>query len=278
MNTTTSASLCRTPRTARFFIALLAALMLTSGCALPTLGGPVSPHDEPALSTTELVVHAPESPKAEMLPAVENVNAWLEDIAPAKAKEDGAAAAATEAPPAPTTPVTRSCPGDGERVLLIGDSLSAGLGPHMGKRARACGTTYFVHGVVGSHVTQWVQPSWLKAQLHRAKPTIVMVSLGGNDFVRNDPQNVQRAIDGFVKTVDESGARLLWISPPTMPFPDKVGARTMWQTAIDGEVGVDWFATEQLEIERVSDRVHPTIAEYDVLAGKLWTWMSTVTQ
>jgi lysophospholipase L1-like esterase len=163
-------------------------------------------------------------------------------------------------------------------VLLIGDSLSAGLGPHMGKRARACGATFFVHGVVGSHVTEWVQPSWLKAQLQRAKPTVVMVSLGGNDFVRNDPEKVERAIASFVSTVKDSGARLLWISPPTMPFPDKVGARTMWQTAIDGDVNVDWYPTETLEIERVADRVHPTIPEYDALAGKLWQWMSTVTQ
>jgi lysophospholipase L1-like esterase len=116
------------------------------------------------------------------------------------------------------------------------------------------------------------------AQLHRAKPTVVMVSLGGNDFVRNDPQNVERAIDSFVKTVRESGARLLWISPPTMPFPDKVGTRGMWQTAIDGEMNVDWYPTEQLEIPRIADRVHPTIAEYSKLSFTLWQWMSTVTQ
>ncbi len=268
----------------RFLLALLAALMGMSGCASPLaqLGGPVVPDARPVLTPSALTVHSPTMVEIERhLPTRDLANQWLSDVAPMKAREtaiEGAGSPASQAPPAPTTPVTRECPNAEERVLLIGDSLSAGLGLHVAKHARRCGTKLFVHGVVGSHVTEWTQPSWLKAQLQRAKPTVVMVSLGGNDFMRNDPRNVERAIATFVSIVRERGARLLWISPPTMPFPDKVGVRDMWQGAIGSDMLIDWYPTEQLKIPRVSDRVHPTISEYSKLSHTLWQWMSTVTQ
>jgi lysophospholipase L1-like esterase len=170
----------------------------------------------------------------------------------------------------------RDCPADGERILLIGDSLSAGLGPMMAEHAAACGTSFVHHGVVGSHVTEWAHDSWLLPQLDAARPTTVIVSLGGNDFRRFDPDNVRRGIDTFIAKVRASGARLLWISPPTMPFPDRVGARDMWHQAIDGAEDIAWYPTEALSIPRQEDRVHPTPEGYGDLARTLWRWMSSV--
>jgi lysophospholipase L1-like esterase len=143
----------------------------------------------------------------------------------------------------------------------------------MRQHARACDNAFYTHGVVGSHVTEWVQPSWLAAEIERAAPTVVMVSMGGNDFGRHDADRVAAGVERFVAQVRQSGARLLWISPPTMPFADRIGVRGMWRQAI-GERNVDWFPTEDLIIERVADRVHPTIAEYGVLSATLWRWLA----
>src|SRR5690606_28888982 len=103
------------------------------------------------------------------------------------------------------------CPARGERILVVGDSLVVGLAPHLRRHARACDVPLVAHGVVGSHVTEWVQPSWLGADLARAEPTVVMVSMGGNDFRRSDPERVEAAIADFAHQVRRSGARLLWI-------------------------------------------------------------------
>jgi lysophospholipase L1-like esterase len=205
--------------------------------------------------------------------------------APEKAAPENAAsesAAAESAAPENAVPVDAggptfaACPAAGERVLLIGDSLSAGLGPVMQRHADACGTPFHHHGVVGSHVTEWAH--WIDAQLERAAPTLVIVSLGGNDFGRFDGERVNAGIVRVIAKVRASQARLLWISPPTMPFGDRVGARAMWQAALAGEPGVDWFPTEQLTIPRARDRVHPTLRGYRSLGATLWQWASSASQ
>ncbi len=290
-----------TPRTSlgRLFGALLLVTTLAglTGCAAPRPGGlgPTSTAESPTLT-----VHRPaeRTPKG-LLSGIDASRFLARAGAPDKAKglsdersQSGAlgepthAALETEpadaaemvpgadmADTAPTAP--SSCPPPGLRVLLVGDSLSAGLGPHMAARAHACGTPFFHRGVVGSHVTEWAEDTWLGSELARAEPHVVMVSLGGNDFVRHDRDNVARGIERFVKKVRTSGARVLWISPPTMPFADKVGARELWQAALGGEVGVDWFPTEKLDIPRVEDRVHPTVAGYSALSGVLFSWLAS---
>lgn len=268
MNTTRT-SLGRT-----HLLSLITLLALASGCATrqrPIRGGVT----ELALKPSALVVHAPREPRAKALLPREAAVRWVTEVdAPAKAKE----LVETPAAPATDAPAKAACPRADARVLLIGDSLGAGLGPHMARRAAACGTVFFHHGVVGSHVTEWAQNSWLMPQLGRAKPNIVIVSLGGNDFVRSDEANVSRGIARFVERVRASGARLLWISPPSMPFRDKIGVRQLWQQELAGEMNVDWYPTETLTIPRSSDRVHPTIPGYDALSQTLWSWMSAVAQ
>ena len=176
-----------------------------------------------------------------------------------------------------TALVEADCPSEGTRVLLIGDSLSVGLGRPMAQLAKSCGTPFHQGGVTGSHVTQWDQDGWLLPQLAYSKPTVALVSLGGNDFIRNDPHNVARATESLVAKLRERGIELLWISPPTMPFNDRVGARQLWQHALGGEAGSSWYPSEQLELARVGDKIHLTPHDNVSFAGKLWRWMSART-
>jgi hypothetical protein len=242
-------------------IALLPLLMLLNACAAP-----LAPVKGAAGGGKTLLARA--EPVA-IAATVEVVPAAAE-VAPPAVEVAAVEMAAVEEP-APR----RECPVEGARVLLIGDSLSAGLAPVMAQHARACGASFHHKGVVGSHVTQWAHDSWLVPELRRAEPTVVIVSLGGNDFGRRDDANVRAGVAALVSKVRATGAKLLWISPPTMPFADRVGARAMWQEAIGGEKGRDWFATEELVIHRTEDRIHPTRSEYRALGATLWQWLST---
>lgn len=257
MNTPTASS----RRTQHALFSLIGFLALASGCAANP-----RPIEPTPVTASALAVHASRDGRPKDLVSRDAAE-WM--TAPSKAKELEETAA---------VPTDAACPGAGARVLLIGDSLAAGLGPHMARRARTCGTAFFHHGVVGSHVTEWAQDSWLLPELGRAEPSVVIVSLGGNDFVRSDAANVSRGVRRFVEKVRASGARLLWISPPTMPFRDKIGVRQLWQDELAGEMNIDWYPTETLEIPRVADRVHPTIPGYDDLGQKLWAWTSAVTR
>jgi len=179
--------------------------------------------------------------------------------APGRAEQEGSTA--------------RSCPRDSTRVLLVGDSLSHGLGPAVRPHARRCGTAYSHHGVIGSHVTEWGQDAWLGAQLERVRPTIVVMSMGGNDFQRFDPERVKAAIERVVARVEASGARFLWISPPTMPFDDRIDVRGMWSKTLSRHPAAAIFPTHTLTIPRVEDRVHPTQSANRDLARRLWLWI-----
>jgi lysophospholipase L1-like esterase len=75
-----------------------------------------------------------------------------------------------------------------ERVLLFGDSLSVGLGPHLERLFRDREVMAFKNiGVGGTMINHWTWPGSftyardLERELEVFKPTIVLVSLGTND-------------------------------------------------------------------------------------------------
>ena len=142
----------------------------------------------------------------------------------------------------------------------------------MAQLAAACGTPFVAKGVVGSHVTQWSDDSWLNPPMNAAQPSVVLLSMGTNDFQRTDPANVATGIHTLASKVRARGARLLWIDPPAMPVPDKVGVRSMWKA----EVGYDWFNAESMVIPRGGDGIHPTVAGYKQFAEAVWPWMATL--
>ena len=177
-------------------------------------------------------------------------------------------------PAAPMPPPGElACPPAGLSVALIGDSLAVGLGPPMARMAQACGTSFSVNAKVGTSVVQWVQDSWLQPVLDH-NPSIVLVSLGANDFGRNDRDNVAASIRTLVGKVRAAKARLIWIEPLTMPFPDKIGVVEAWKAV----VGDDWYPSYDLYIPRSPDHIHPTGAGYATFADKVWHFMANKVQ
>jgi lysophospholipase L1-like esterase len=182
----------------------------------------------------------------------------------------GAAPEPTPGAPAVPAPSTADCPPAGARVLLFGDSHAQGLGPPMAALAAGCAAPFAYRAVVGSHVTEWARDSWLLPALSSVAPTAALVSLGANDFLRTDPQNVSAGITTLVSKLKAAGVRVLWIAPITEPFPDKIGVCAMWQAAV-----ADYYDSTTLDLPRYGNGTHATPAGYTAWAKAVWPWAST---
>lgn len=174
--------------------------------------------------------------------------------------------------------------------MLLGDSLAAGLAGPMGQLAGACETPFRARGEVGSHITQWTG-SWLTSEVPPpappgwsigadARPTDVLMSMGGNDYQHTDPDAVALAIVRFVQYVRDAGARLWWIAPPRMPIEDKIDVVGMWRLALGGPRGdgyaepwEQYFPTAEVAYPVSADNIHPTPAGYAELAEAIWLWL-----
>jgi len=168
-------------------------------------------------------------------------------------------------------PKVFDCPLEGSKVALIGDSFAEGLVPHMGSLARACGTLYIGDGRSGTSVMQWQYDSWIGPILHQ-KPTVVLISLAGNDFFKN-PTDLKAAINKLVDRIRGTGARALWIEPNRLPMNEVSGVRQLWKD----KMGNDWFPSWDLPYRKAEDNIHLFPSGYKAWAGEIWPWMSTKT-
>lgn len=189
------------------------------------------------------------------------------------------ASSSPRSPPSPSarpkpspTPAPDECPPDSARVVLLGDSLAVGLKAPLAEHATRCGTDFVTRAFVGAHVTEWDgRAPRLGQVLDANQPTHVLISLGGNDFQRNDPENVAAGINRLIATLKGRGIVPLWIEPPEFPFADELGVRDMWHQLLGDE---DIFDARTLWLPRAPDNVHPTPAGYETLADALWAWLS----
>lgn len=158
--------------------------------------------------------------------------------------------------------------GPSDRVLLLGDSLAAGLTAPMKALVEASGAEFSGHGVVGSRIDEW--DSKYAAPDLEWGPTVVVVSLGTNDMKMFDPSTQQRGhLDSLLAKLRAGGARVAWIVPPTMPFEDK-GVRQLVADA-----GPDMLVhAERLDLPRGGDKIHMTPSGYKKFAEAVWSCLS----
>lgn len=173
----------------------------------------------------------------------------------------GLAVSASAAPP------PKSVLAPGTRLLLIGDSLAVGLATPLGQIAQESGVTLKTDARSGTRIDQWANQPWLASVVASFRPTVILVSLGTNDMKLADPATTQKPfLIRLAALLRGTGARVVWIAPPTMPFPDK-GVQALIRTS-----GFPVFGSEALTIPRTSDGIHPTAAGYAGFAGSVWRW------
>ena len=162
-----------------------------------------------------------------------------------------------------------TAPVQGARVLLVGDSLAAGLGPPLKRLVGADGATLATVGRVGTTIRQWARGAWLAEAITQAKPGLVLVSLGTNDM--ESPGDRSGDIAAIVDRVRAAGAGLVWIEPPDMPtLRDRAQVRTTLHATIPAE---RLFPGPSVPIQRAKDQIHATPQGYADLAAALWSWV-----
>jgi len=151
------------------------------------------------------------------------------------------------------------------RVALVGDSLAVGLGPALKKLADAEGIPFWYEGHSGTTPAQWAGHvagacGTCGGGLASFQPTVVLVSLGTNDFGRAvvDLTPYATLRDRFTSLP----SHVVWIDPPPMTR-DVAGAR-----AAIAALGVPVAHISALP---QVDGVHPTPSGYATWAKHIWS-------
>lgn len=167
----------------------------------------------------------------------------------------------------------------GSVVVALGDSITQGVGASSDTAwptllAQSSGWQVINAGVSGDTSAQAL--ARLPELLQKHKPALVIVSIGGNDFLRRQPQSVTRAnIDAILRTIKESGSRALLIGVPKLNLGAALGmlsdhelyeelAKAHKVSLLSGAWG-----EVMKESRLMSDQVHPNAQGYAEFAARL---------
>jgi len=161
----------------------------------------------------------------------------------------------------------------GKRVLIVGDSLGMGFGPHLEKILRGNNYEAYLHAILGSTTKRWI--SLIAHDLTKYKPSLVVVSLGTNDSVANQEwlERNKEVYLKFVESVEASGAKLVWVGPPE--FKKKLLFRSSIVRQYISEVAPLFYDTRAIDVPLSEDGIHSTPAGYKFWADSIWGWMLT---
>lgn len=150
----------------------------------------------------------------------------------------------------------------GARVLLLGDSIAQGLTAPLNRLVTDAKASLSVTAKMGTTISAW-------SGTPPPKSDIALVSLGTNDMKLLDPLAEKSKLEALLLRLRETSRRVVWVSPPPMPFQDR-GVRQMLASTT-AAAGVELFPS--IEVPRGPDGVHPNASGYAALAGLLWRWI-----
>ena len=166
----------------------------------------------------------------------------------------------------------------GQRLLLFGDSLAVGLSTPMAALAKDNGILFDAVGQIGSTIGMWAGNTSLNAQLQQKlalRPDVVLCSLGTNDEALTPTSAASEApmLDSLIALVRASGATLGWIGPPAF-LPCVSFSPNGFSASIRQRIpSNDYFPSQNYDIPRGGDCLHPTAKGYAGWAGQIWQWM-----
>ncbi len=162
----------------------------------------------------------------------------------------------------------------GRSVVCFGDSLTAGFGAKPGediasRLAAALGLPVVNAGVSGDTTAAALARVAADVLVHR--PGIVVVCLGGNDFLRGVPvETAAENLGAIVRAIHQSGAMVVLGG---FSFPSLTGDWAGMYARVAKREGCllvpDLLAGIAGKPEMKSDSIHPNAAGYAVLAGHL---------
>lgn len=158
----------------------------------------------------------------------------------------------------------------GATVMLIGDSLAVGMEGKFISLARKSGYVPVTHVVTGTSIFHWMK--WIKGDLEKNRPELVVVSLGTNDAIIYDRVKKNAHLYGeFTKIVEDSGAVLVWLGPPDITL--KRIPKISETREIIKKSAMNYFDSEKFERPMGGDGIHLTASGYSRWMTSAWDWM-----
>lgn len=155
-------------------------------------------------------------------------------------------------------------------ILLLGDSLAVGLGDPFSAIAANNGVAVDVRAVSGKTAVYW-QP-YVRELLNTVRPDMLLVSLGTNDAVASNPAPYVGAIKSICSMAADSGTRLAWIVPPSLPLepPNRFPSLGAINQAIFDCSPEAIDVSGSLQAMRAGDGIHFTGQGYAAWAKLIW--------
>jgi acyl-CoA hydrolase len=179
----------------------------------------------------------------------------------------------------PAATANATVPG-GSTVLALGDSITFGTGvdataAYPAQLAALTGWNVINGGVPGDTAAQALER--LPALLSEHRPALVIISVGGNDFLRRLPQaDTEAAIRGAALRSREAGAQVLLVAVPQASLTAALGgglsdhplyARLAAELQLPLQAG--GWARVLGDPQLRSDAIHGNAAGYRVFAERL---------
>ena len=167
----------------------------------------------------------------------------------------------------------------GSVVVALGDSITQGVGTSEqsawpANLARLSGWRVINAGISGDTSAQAL--ARLPALLQEYKPALVIVSIGGNDFLRAQPSSATRAnIAAILRTAKESGSRAVLIGVPKLTLGAALGIfsdhELYEELAKEYRVPLlsDAWGDVMKQSRLMSDQIHPNATGYAEFTASL---------
>lgn len=172
----------------------------------------------------------------------------------------------------------------GSVVLAFGDSVTYGTGAASGEDwptllAGMTGWRIENAGIPGD--TAEAGKGRIKALLDEHRPALVIVEIGGNDFLRGRPAKVVKEdIRAILATIRQSGASAVLVAVPEASLLGAVTRRPSdaslyAELAKEEKVGLiaDVFSDVLLQADLRADAIHPNAKGYRQMAAGMAAWL-----
>lgn len=175
----------------------------------------------------------------------------------------------------------------GATVLALGDSITYGTGAPSGhdwpQLLSARTGWHIINAGIPGDTTQGARER-VAALLTEHQPALVIIELGGNDFLRRrPPDRVKEDLRDIVRQAKASGAQVLLVAVPELSllaaFASRLSDAPLYQALADEE-GVGLLAEALSEVlsqpTLKTDQIHPNAAGYQQFADQLYRYLQKV--
>jgi len=155
----------------------------------------------------------------------------------------------------------------GKMVLFIGDSLAEGMSAKFLEISRSSGYASTVDCLRGTRADYWSER--IDSLIRSLRPDLVIISIGTNDAVMSVPENQRKHIKKIRSSIKNSGARLMWILPPSLP--ERLQGQNKIRQILKEEISEEeTYDSSSLNLERTKDGVHLTTKGYRYWITNIW--------